>query len=287
MDLREYMRRVYELERSCYEQRRLLARMSRGLQEARNPNLKDRVSEVSAKPTGGDIGVYIVSFIVFMIVWNFIMSIILSLFGVLEGEEGVIPSIIVLLIGIVLYIVFGIRIIKARREEHDRNIVTNQNIDRYNQTLQRNMAMRASALTRQIEMAKGTLSATQQTLQQFYSVGIIYPKYRNFVAVSTFYEYLASGRCTTLEGHEGAYNIYEQEIRMNTIISKLDDVLAHLDRIEGNQYMLASAIREGNRRADQIYETLRNVESNTALSAYYNSITATNTTYMVWFRSNR
>ena len=282
MDLREYMRRVYELERSCYEQRRLLARMSRGLQEARNPHLKGHAADEDAQiGVSGVIG-YIGAFIIHMLLWGWLGAALLSIFF---EEHTAVPLSIVL--GFIFYIVFLLIDIKDKKKRRRALSNTNQNIDKYNQTLQRNMAIRASTLPMQIETAKRTLSATQQTLQQFYSAGIIYPKYRNFVAVSTFYEYLASGRCTTLEGHEGAYNIYEQEIRMNTIISKLDDVLAHLDRIEGNQYMLASAIREGNRRADQIYETLRNVESNTALSAYYNSITAANTTYMVWFRNNR
>ena len=73
---------------------------------------------------------------------------------------------------------------------------------------------------------------------------------------------------------------------MNLILSKLDEVIAHLDRIEGNQYMLASAIREGNAKADQIYRTLQNVESNTAASAYFSEVSAMNTTYMAWFRRN-
>ena len=141
-------------------------------------------------------------------------------------------------------------------------------------------------MPKQISTAKNTLTSTQQTLQRFYGLNVIYPKYRNFVAISMFYEYLCSGRCSALEGHEGAYNIYEQEIRMNLILSKLDEVIAHLDRIEGNQYMLASAIREGNAKADQIYQTLQNVESNTAASAYFSEVSAMNTTYMAWFRRN-
>ena len=38
----------------------------------------------------------------------------------------------------------------------------------------------------------------KDALENLYDVNIIYPKYRNLVAVTTIYEYLASGRCDTL-----------------------------------------------------------------------------------------
>ena len=66
-----------------------------------------------------------------------------------------------------------------------------------------------------------------RNLVSFYSKNIIYPKYRGLVPIAAFYEYFNSGRCDTLTGHEGAYNIYETEIRMNIIIAKLDDCLLY------------------------------------------------------------
>ena len=78
-----------------------------------------------------------------------------------------------------------------------------------------------------------------------YSLDVIFPKYRNIIAVSSFYEYLLSGRCDKLEG---AYNIFESELRMNLIINKIDDVIKHLEKIEQHQYMLYSAIQENNKQ---------------------------------------
>ena len=52
-------------------------------------------------------------------------------------------------------------------------------------------------------------------LERMYNKGIIYEKYQyDLVAVSMFAEYFKFGRCSCLEGHEGAYNIYENEIRL-------------------------------------------------------------------------
>ena len=50
----------------------------------------------------------------------------------------------------------------------------------------------------------------------------------------------------TLSGYEGAYNLYEQELRMNIVISQLEDIYDQLEEISTNQYMLYSAICESN-----------------------------------------
>lgn len=93
---------------------------------------------------------------------------------------------------------------------------------------------------------------------EFYSVDIIFPKYRNIIALCSFYEYLISGRCEMLEGPNGAYNIFENELRLDMIVIKLDEVVAHLDQIERNQYMLHSAIVECSGKVDTL---IRNTEA--------------------------
>ena len=105
------------------------------------------------------------------------------------------------------------------------------------------------------------------------------------------YEYLASGRCSQLEGHEGAYNIYEQELRLGIIISKLDDIIDRLDEIKDSQYALVSAVREGNQTAKRICdavtrcsEKLDSIDTNTEITRYNSEITAFNSTYMAWFQ---
>ena len=54
----------------------------------------------------------------------------------------------------------------------------------------------------QAEELLGKLCDARNTL---YGYDVIFSKYRNVVALSTFYEYLAAGRCETLEGTTGAY----------------------------------------------------------------------------------
>ncbi|MDO4333296.1 MAG: hypothetical protein Q4C58_11530 [Eubacteriales bacterium] len=135
----------------------------------------------------------------------------------------------------------------------------------------------------QIEVLVQKRNIIRQTLNQLYQLNVIYPKYRNFIAIATFYEYFDSGRCNSLEGHEGAYNIYENEIRLNAILSKLDDVINHLEEIKNNQYAIYSAINEGNRVAKKLYDNSMRlidntnaIEQNTSISAYADTITAKN-----------
>ena len=87
----------------------------------------------------------------------------------------------------------------------------------------------------------------QKVLDKIYSVGIIYPKYRSLIPISMFIEYFESGRCQTLKGHEGAYNIYESEVRQDTIISSLANISSKMNVLQERQYMLYSAINEANR----------------------------------------
>ena len=106
---------------------------------------------------------------------------------------------------------------------------------------------------------------TQDTLDQYYGLNLIYPKYRNLNAICSIYEYLAAERCSELTGHEGAYNTYELEARLDVILVKLDDILANLEAIKANQYMLYSALNEGNKKMDRL---LSEAEQQTKLAGY-------------------
>ncbi len=146
------------------------------------------------------------------------------------------------------------------------------------------------------------ISATEKTLKKLYdcrnrlySCNIIFDKYRNIVALSSFYEYLMAGRCETLEGTNGAYNIYEAEIRADRIISQLDEVIVSLDQIKKNQYMIYNKLNEMSRilsslsnsmesaagslseikiNTDNMSTYLKSIDTNTAVIAHNSAVTA-------------
>lgn len=103
--------------------------------------------------------------------------------------------------------------------------------------------------------AENALAVSTQHLQVIYDKNIIFPKYRNLVMTCSLYEYICAGRCSELEGHEGAYNILETEIRLDKIITQLSRIIVQLGAIQQNQFMLYSAIQESNQRSSQILES--------------------------------
>jgi len=97
---------------------------------------------------------------------------------------------------------------------------------------------------------------------EYYRNGPIYEDYRNIVAVCSFYQYINSGRCDTLTGHEGAYNIYENEQRLYHICTMINEIRADISQIKNYQVHLYNVLQEGNKKIDNLLaESVR--QSNT------------------------
>ncbi len=137
---------------------------------------------------------------------------------------------------------------------------------------------------------------TAEVLDKYYGKDIIFPKYRNFIAICSFFEYFASGRCSELTGRDGAYNIYENETRLDRICTKLDEVIDNLEKVRNNQFYLYEAIQEGNKISQQLLtESVRQSKlaevtaensaiaaENSAVTSHYAEITANNTAASAW-----
>ena len=106
--------------------------------------------------------------------------------------------------------------------------------------------------------------------------------------MTSFYEYLDTRRCDSLEGADGAYNIFENELRQNIIISRLDDVISELENIQQNQFLLYSELQKVNNTLDEMSEkmdkiinistraekVMEQIAFNTAQTAYYSKLNA-------------
>lgn len=92
------------------------------------------------------------------------------------------------------------------------------------------------------------------TLESLYACGRIYPKYRTYPIVTTMAEYLETGRCPSLEGADGAYNLYESELRANRIIDTLESIETSLNEIKGNQYLLYTSINNVAKKVDDLID---------------------------------
>ncbi len=137
-----------------------------------------------------------------------------------------------------------------------------------------------------------SLANSNELLEQYYSVDVIFPKYRNLPALTSIYEYLASGRCDELTGPNGAYNLYELELRQNTVISQLNTIISNLEQIQQNQQMLYRElvqITQNTRKIVGELSAIRNytyaMAEFTALNAYYSGVTAANSSAMAFYHA--
>jgi len=126
-----------------------------------------------------------------------------------------------------------------------------------------------------------SLTATQSALADLYAMDVIYPKYRTLPALTSIYEYLVTGRCDTLTGPHGAYNLYEDELRKDTVISQLNTVIENLEQIKQNQYMLYEQVKGIQQTTALVIAELEQIRGYTiataeltALNTYYNRVNA-------------
>ena len=125
---------------------------------------------------------------------------------------------------------------------------------------------------------------TKHLLERLYRLDYIYAKYQNLPALTSIYEYFLTGRCDELSGPHGAYNLYEDEVRKDTVISQLNAVIENLEQIKQNQYMLYQQVKTIQQNTASINYELQQIKSVTfdiaqlsSVNAYYAAITARNT----------
>ena len=179
----------------------------------------------------------------------------------------------------------------SRMKENQENIDYNWKVSQENNKMIQGVNQKIESIRKEISIIENNRVKTEQILSKYYGLNIIYAKYQGLIPIASFYEYFKSGRCETLTGHEGAYNIYESELRMNVIISKLDVVINRLDEIRNSQYMLYDAISSSNNIAGRMLNTVNNladnmveVVNNQQVIAYNSRIAAQNTEFLTWLK---
>lgn len=73
-------------------------------------------------------------------------------------------------------------------------------------------------------MISESYQKASSALKKLYSKNLVAPKYHNFNAMATFYEYISTGRCLAVFGPDGVIDTYEDDIKMGIIISTLLDI---------------------------------------------------------------
>lgn len=124
----------------------------------------------------------------------------------------------------------------------------------------------------------------RQMLDEHYSDGPIYQKYRTLPAVCQLYEYFDSGRFSELGE---AYNQYELEVRLDRLIDSSERALQVLYEIRDNQRLLYDALMDVrnsidsvSRNIDRCFETMNRIAYSQEVSSICLQQTALATTLL-------
>lgn len=300
----QYVKSIYKMESSLFMMDNLYEELSEKAEEYRNYD-GESIYDYESKPTFDDISGYFVGvpvlafavlglifrifagwifttpsesihvlFYLISIALNFIVD---AFFCILIG------AVIGLVIGIILFLLIYLFNVKQwKKSKLDTNKV-NKSIIEQNQKDIAVFQNKAKLLDEQVEIIGEKYNETCDLLDSYYKLGIIHPKYRNFIAISSIYEYLTTGRCKQLQGHGEAYDTFEYETRLNRIITQLDDIIERLDEIRDTQYQLFNAVQNGFKQSNALLNDaikgIDRLESSQKINNYYSEISARNSEY--------
>ena len=278
--LKEYLEIVVDMEENIFLQNQAISRLQGEIDELGKPSSCDKPLE-PVKPEETNTGEILLGLLltiifgilgVFVVKWGasfwgtpgFMMAVIVVPFGVMF----VFGAIILMLFSEIPGAIGKIRRGKMAQIHYEEELKKyKQDLKEYYDNLQKDKDRVKEELVRKYVVADSLNELQDQkarslmNLGKIYSKNIVYPKYRNLPMLCSIYEYLCSGRCSTLEGRDGAYNILEMEMRLDRIITSLDLILANLQAIRQNQYVLYSAIQDSSRKVNAIVDNTNQMAS--------------------------
>lgn len=189
---------------------------------------------------------------------------------------GIVSGFVGIPIGIPLGLIIGLIKSSKEAEKAKRH---NEEVDKENDLIStRNYERRKrnqkyiSLLRKEEVVLKENIYQTNIILQDYYGLNIVHNNYRGLVPISSIYGYFDTGTCSQLKGHEGAYNKYDMELKLNCIISKLDIVISHLEEIKQNQKMLYNAMCRANSKLGEISSGIDRIETKTDKLLYNSEV---------------
>ena len=250
-----YLQNVVSLEQTKYENELILSEIDKKIRYYSNPPLTP-LKEASPPPANSAP----LAALFFGIGATVLLILSLWIIGGTNGDDGIldfffntIPVFIARALVILIYICAIVSLIKMAIEDTEINASLHKEYDSllvYNRHAQDSNKRKIKQYNEILSKYKNdkcvfqyNLRNAEKVLEEYYSLNIIHKDYRGLVPVTSIYQYLDRRVCTELEGHEGAYNKYDNELLHRIIIGKLDDVLQNLEKIKHYQKMLYELLR--------------------------------------------
>lgn len=133
---------------------------------------------------------------------------------------------------------------------------------------------------------------TVDALAQLYDKDIIYRKYRAFIPVSMFCEYMDANRRSVLDGVNGMYDLYEEDLKakqiigslqsinetLDKIVYRLDGIAAQLSSVQRNQILIYQEVAKGNTIAASMTSSI--LEQRSVLNSISHSVDVANSSLL-------
>ena len=253
--LMDYLYTVLDLEESCYEQDCILNNIKYKISENKRNNFaQEELGTYRDYIDGIFIAMYFCYFEAILIISAIPLFLLFRKIG-----EGIITSVGWVFVSS-LIISFLFTIIKSYID-YIRSIkqkdFNNQEIRASNYRA----TIKNSRLSNEYNAIQPKYSETVDLLNDYYDLGIIYPKYRNYACIASIVEYFEAGRCTTLGE---AYNLLESDLKFKVIDTKLDTIIETLDEIRTNQSLLYESINEANSHIQQMTGKINSLANSTS-----------------------
>ena len=129
-----------------------------------------------------------------------------------------------------------------------KDVKRNAEINYKNERIKANVQKSNLLINASISQYDNALTSVKNTLNTYYSKNLIHPKYRNLTALMYIFEYFDTGRATTMVE---AYNFYEEEFRLDKIISQITVVIENLNTIIDNQFDIMQSVKESTKKIQE------------------------------------
>lgn len=290
-DITNYLKHVFDLEKMLYQQNEILEHLRDSIGSV-NYQMKlepEIYQEKRPSVVGGIITSIVCAAFAILVYYGYVF---------LKSPEGGAPgwflNIMLGIIGIfVCFMVGGIILVVSnvvQTQSYNKQVrITNQENIEGIQRYRKNLLEKGKTLNDEYALLVDERKKTKAVLNKFYSTNVIYPKYRSLPAIASLFEYMLSERCYGLTGHEGAYNLYENELRLGHIISTLDSISSDIKEIKQNQRMLYDVVSESQKMTKSMFEqqvmngqVLCNIRKSNQIMQYNQSQIANRMEHMHW-----